>query len=286
MVTQLELKNHFLNLGKQGALYVWGANCQIITEALMDKLFKSFGSSTYDEEYYENKLKFGKGKPGADCSGAFFPVSGYDTTAAGYYNKCKQKGAIGSIPRNKVCMVFKKNSNGKINHIGLYTGDGYVSEMASSTKNYQRKKLDGNGWDLWGMPDFVSNPDFEPLEEDGDWGTGTTKRSQKVYGTTADGNISKQPTSVKKYLPNVSTSSWKFLLKILCKNGSEFIRALQTDLKESGYYTGAIDGFCGRQTVMALQRFLSDRGFYAGSIDGKMGPGTVKGWQKYLNSLE
>lgn len=158
-VTQMQLKQHFLNLGSNGALYVWGANGQIITEELMDKLHKSYGTSKYSKQYYANKLKAGKGKIAADCSGALHGVSGYDDTAAGYYNRCVEKGKISSIPQDKVCLVFKQNSSGSITHVGCYTGDGYVSEMASSALNYQRKKLANNGWDLWGMPDFVSDND-------------------------------------------------------------------------------------------------------------------------------
>ncbi len=283
-VTQKELKAHFLGL--KGALYVWGANGQKITKTLTDKLYKTYGSSKYNKDYYENKLKEGEGKIGADCSGALRLVSGYDTTAQGYYNKCVEKGAISSIPRNKVCLVFKKNLLGKINHVGCYTGDGYVCEMASSKLNYQRKPLDGNGWTLWGMPNFVSDPENNTLEKlvvDGEWGKDTTYATQKVYGTEADGLISNQKLSFKKYLLNALTSSWKFVLST--KKGSALIKAIQTDLKDKGYYTGKIDGWCGKDTVTAMQKFLKDLGYYTGKIDAKMGANTVKGWQMYINSL-
>ena len=104
-VTQAQLKQHFIVLGNKGAIYVWGANGQIITEDLMDMLYKYFKSNTYNRAYYDNKLKEGKGKPGADCSGAIFPVSGYDTTAAGYYNRCVQKGTISSNPAKGIKLI-------------------------------------------------------------------------------------------------------------------------------------------------------------------------------------
>ena len=282
-VTQKELKKHFLGL--KDAIYVWGANGEKITKELMEKLYKTYGNSTYNKDYYDNKLKDGEGKIGADCSGAINPVSGYDTTAQGYYNRCKEKGKISSIPRNKVCLVFKKNALGKIYHVGCYTGDGYVCEMASSKKNYQRKLLDGNGWTLWGMPDFVSDTDNEVIEElevDGKWGKNTTYASQIVFRTEADSEISNQKSSCKKYLPNASTTSWKFA--IIRKKGSQLIEAIQTFLKERGYYFGKIDGWCGNGTVTSMQVFLKDLGFYNGKIDGIMGEYTVKGWQMYINS--
>ena len=69
MITQKEMKSHFLSL--KNAVYVWGANGQKITEALMDALYKSYGTSKYNREYYKNKLIEGLGRIGADCSGAF-----------------------------------------------------------------------------------------------------------------------------------------------------------------------------------------------------------------------
>lgn len=186
-VTQKQLKEHFLNLGKKGAIYVWGANGQTITAELMTKLHRSFGSSKYNKEYYNNKLKEGKGKIGADCSGSLYPVSGYDTTASGYYSKCLEKGDMSSLPANKVCLVFRKNSKGVINHVGCYTGDGYVSEMASSQINYQRKKINVSSWDLWGMPNFVSDP--TAVQEDPQ--ANTTKASDTKMPTIKRGSKGK-----------------------------------------------------------------------------------------------
>lgn len=281
MITQAELKQHFLSLGLQGAIYVWGANAQIITKALMDSLYKSYGTSTYNKVYYENKLSAGAGKIGADCSGAIYPVSGYDTTAAGYYNRCVKRGGIATIPEDKVCLVFKKNSKGTINHVGCYTGDGYVSEMASSKLNYQRKPLKGNGWDYWGMPDFVSDPDTEEstkLVVDGEWGRDTTTKSQEVLGTTVDGIVSNQLASCQKYVPNALESSWEVSNS---RTGSELIRGIQELVGLEGR---DVDGQCGFDTVTAMQEFLKEKGFYTGAIDGIMGELTVSAWQQYVNS--
>ena len=114
------------------------------------------------------------------------------------------------------------------------------------------------------------------IKIDKKWGPDTTRASQRVLGTTVDGIVSNQSLRAKKYLPNVSTASWKFV-----KNpgrGSNMVRALQK-------LVGAtVDGLCGPGTVKALQKFLKSKGFYSGAIDSKMGPGTVSGWQKYVNS--
>lgn len=213
---------HFENLYKNKAVYLWGANCEIITKSLVDRLYNVFKSATYNRKYYDDKLKEGIGKIGADCSGAFKPVSGFDTTAQGYYDKCKTKGKIGQLPLSKVCLVFKKNLLGKVNHIGLYCGDGYTIEMKSSKENCVKEKLNKSRWTHYGIPAWIEYPKTNPypqpvrtifkgckgedvkwvqwelarhgynLEIDGSCGSGTDKAIrdyQKKHGLTVDGKV-------------------------------------------------------------------------------------------------
>lgn len=119
------------------------------------------------------------------------------------------------------------------------------------------------------------------LAVDGSFGPASVRATQAHYGTVVDGIVSNQPSGNSKYLPNVYEDVWEFTSNY--EDGSAMVRAMQTDLKEKGYYTGNIDGWCGKMTVEALQSFLRDQGLYAGAIDGSMGPLTVKAWQQYLN---
>lgn len=156
MKTVREANDWWDKLENEGAIYVWGMNGETITDESIEKTYKNYKSATYNRDYYNNKLKSGKGKIGADCSGAFMPIAGGDNTAAGYYVGCKTKGVIGSIPKDTPCMVFKKNSSGNIYHIGWYRPENQtVSEMASSSANFRRKPLLGGRWDLWGIPTFI-----------------------------------------------------------------------------------------------------------------------------------
>lgn len=107
------------------------------------------------------------------------------------------------------------------------------------------------------------------------WGPATTRASQKVLGTYIDGIVSKQSKRARKYLPNVSTASWKFVNNP--GRGSNMVRALQRLVGST------VDGKCGPGTVADLQVFLKKHGYYSGRIDCKLGPGTVGGWQRYLN---
>lgn len=108
------------------------------------------------------------------------------------------------------------------------------------------------------------------ISVDGSWGPATTRKAQKVFGTTCDGVISNQPMSNKKYLPNASTSTWRFKQSGY-RGGSSLIKAIQRRIGASA------DGYFGPGSVKALQKFLGV------SQDGTMGPATVKAFQTWLN---
>ena len=148
-----EVQAHFRSLVDGRAVYVWGGNGEEITPEMIERLYRSYHSAKYTRAYYDGKLAEGRGRIGADCSGAFFPVSGYDTTANGYYARCKEKGTIGSLPKGTPWMVFIKQG-GRMVHIGWYDGAGKVYEMRSSAMNVRHDAL-GARWTHWGKPDFV-----------------------------------------------------------------------------------------------------------------------------------
>lgn len=114
------------------------------------------------------------------------------------------------------------------------------------------------------------------LKVDGSWGTATTTRAQQVFKTTVDGIVSNQPMYNKRFLPNAYTGSWKFY-DAGYKAGSNLVRAIQK-------WCGADrDGLFGKATVKAFQTKLKKLGYYTGAIDGSMGHNTVCAFQKWLN---
>lgn len=158
MIKSREVNKHFDHLFNSGAIYVWGFNCEIIDDGSIERAIKVHASAKYDKAYYLAKLEEGRGHIGADCSGSFYPVSGYDTTAQGYYNRCVHKGSIKDIPA-KPCMVFVKGKS-KIDHIGWYDGEGKVYEMRSSRMNVRHDELDSR-WTYYGIPEFVDYSDWK-----------------------------------------------------------------------------------------------------------------------------
>lgn len=114
------------------------------------------------------------------------------------------------------------------------------------------------------------------LTVDGAWGKNTTKAVQKLLGTTQDGVVSYQLTSLRKYLSAADTESWKFYASK--KGGSAMVKALQ---KRCG---ATADGYAGQATVKAMQKRLNSRAGAGLTVDGYMGAKTVKALQTALNN--
>lgn len=177
-ITQADAVKHFESLVQGKAIYLWGANCETITPALCTKLYNAFHSNTYNKAYYDNKLKEGKGRIGADCSGSFCPLSKADNTAAGYYKLCTKKGSISSIPAGEVVAVF----NAKLTHIGLYCGNGYTIEMKSSKDNVHKEVLNKKRWAYYGYLNFIDySVPYSVTESAKNSGTASTVKVADKY---------------------------------------------------------------------------------------------------------
>lgn len=112
------------------------------------------------------------------------------------------------------------------------------------------------------------------LTVDGQWGKGTTRRLQQIFGTPADGIVSNQHAGYKADNPGL-VSGWEW--EDYPKGGSQLIKALQ---KWAGMASGAIDGMIGPATIKALQRKLGT------PVDGKVSNPSqmVKALQTWANN--
>ena len=158
MFTEKYCDKFYQNIAKLSPTYVWGANFEVATKELMDKLFKSYGSAQYPKSYYDEKWLEAQSGSGyiSDCSGMFLPLSKKDNTAKGYYAECPVKGAIDTLDRKHSALIFRGSSPTAIHHIGYYCAeDGYVYEMKSSKDNFCRSKMDSSKWNYWGHPSFI-----------------------------------------------------------------------------------------------------------------------------------
>lgn len=73
-------------------------------------------------------------------------------------------------------------------------------------------------------PSKPSKPNKHKIDEDGKWGTDTTKKAQEVFGTTVDGIVTDQYACYKSSNPGLISFEW---LNNPSNYGSELIRAIQ-----------------------------------------------------------
>lgn len=118
----------------------------------------------------------------------------------------------------------------------------------------------------------VQDTNKEQIDEDGKWGKETTKKAQKVFGTTVDGIVSNQYATYKDKNKGLLSSTFEWKDKP-SKNGSELIRAIQRKIGVK------IDGFIGTNTIKGMQRWLGT------PVDGYVSNPSVivKAFQKWLN---
>lgn len=217
MKTIKEMNDYFEALYALGSIYVWRFNGEIINEESIVKHYHEQyyenPNSQYNSSYYENKLKEGKLKIGADCSGAFYQLSGGDNTAKGYYSSCTENGDMTTFNSSVPCMIFRGTSPTTIHHIGWYLGNGTSIEMESSTTNCQKKTFDKSKWNYWGKPKFV---DYSSITA-----TSTTQTTNQNTATTTLNGI-----DVSSYQGNISWDKVKSsginfaILRGILKNGT------------------------------------------------------------------
>ncbi len=147
-----------------------------------------------------------------------------------------------------------------------YPWDGILrycgpARKGSSAPSEPAKQEPAQDWSTaYGDPDY--------------WGPKFTRAMQKQRGTTADGIVSAQPNSNRKYCANCETTSWEFGSD--CTGGSDMVKSLQK-------LTGAtVDGWAGPNFWTHYQTWMKKRGLYDGEIDGSAGPKTCRGTAKGL----
>lgn len=165
----------------------------------------------------------------------------------------------------------RKTWTDTVSQIGAFTVLDNAKKMADQNPGYTVFDSNGNA-----VYTSQAGTNKEQLAVDGSFGPATVRRTQEFLGVAVDGVVSNQPTSNKKYLSAAYTGCWEFKSSGYSQ-GSNMVRALQA-------FVGCEqDGWCGKTTVMTLQQLLTNLHYYTGAIDGSMGPQTVKAFQIYLN---
>lgn len=173
-----------------GVVYLWGANVEIITKERFEKLKKSFGEKNYEKITFEEV----EGKIGADCSGFLYPLSGVDNTAAGYYSSCPDRGKISRMPKDKVCLIFRKEG-AKIVHVAIYNGKGMLYEMWDGC---EYREFVASEWTYYGIPAWIEKQEDKLVVG----GTVTTTEPLLAYNNAENAKNGVKPLK-KKYAAGV-----------------------------------------------------------------------------------
>ena len=178
------------------AIYFWGGNVEFGSKEMLEFKKKVYGK----EHYTDLTVEMIEGKLCADCSGLFAPISGYDDTAHGYYEKCVEKGRIGQIPRNKKCLLFREENGRKV-HMAGYLGNGYLVEMWDGCEKREFKESE---WTHFGFPAWLE----AQVDELVVGGEIVLTDAIKVYNTASDAK------NGKNTLPFTYPSGTYYIYKI------------------------------------------------------------------------
>ena len=129
--------------------------------------------------------------------------------------------------------------------IGAFTALENAKKMTDANAGYE--VYDGSGNIVY-SPDGVKQ-DTTDINVDGSWGSKTTLKLQKIFGTTQDGIISNQWGSYESQNPGLYDGwDWK---KKPNGQGSDLIRAMQA---WAGMPKSSQDGEIGPNTIKAIQK--------------------------------
>jgi len=219
---------------QEGALYVWGAQGQQMTPALIKKLENSAANYERALARYNEHVKTGQTLIAYDCSGLVVKyllgagLLSSDRSANGlYHNECN---AISKDELAAGDLVFKKYlTKNQMYHVGVYMGDGSVVHAKGRDVGVVREPLGATGWNRFGRLKC--------------WGGA---QSAAVYS---------------RLLKNKGKPYIK----------GDDVYAVQRALENKGCDTGGIDGVYGPKTEKAVTAFQQIAGL---AVDGIVGPKT------------
>lgn len=238
---QKQAKPYYVQVRDALTQYVWNMNYPtIITKESINKAYIDWYSNThgnvgkYNKSYYDNKLKVGEGKPGSDCSGMHYGLSGYDTTAQGYYDEVsdEKKGTIDTLPLHDLLLLFRGKSPKNIVHTGAYLGNGMTIHMANSIDNCVYEPTDNGKWKWWAYAKFIDYS--KPLGD-----KPILTRILKMGSKGIDVKLLQDQLILKGYKPGIIDGDFG-------KNTDEAVKNFQKDNKITP------DGIVGKATCKKL----------------------------------
>lgn len=238
---------------KPQAGYIWGTAGVLWTQKRQDNLNKTTDSDR------EMGRKYGKkwiGHQVWDCSGLTYDcgkklgLKFYHGSNSSWNKDCAEKGKLTKDTDLPIGAWVYTGTDAKKPHIGVYTGDGMVTEAAGTIQGVIQTKLHGGKWKYWGLGKGIKF-DFIPGKE-------AAKPEKPAKEETTGYVASKYPT---------------------IRRGAkgEIVVQLQDLLSKAGYNL-AIDGIFGPGTQSCVRAYQKKHGLV---VDGIVGPKT---WGELLKT--
>lgn len=222
--------------------YIWGTRGVLWTKKRQDNLNK-----TTDDNRAMGR-KYGKKWIGHyvwDCSGLTSDCAGklglkyHHGSNSSYLYDCQAKGKLTKNMELPLGALVYTGTDSSKPHIGIYTGDGMVTEAAGTTQGVIQTKLHGGKWKYWGLGKGIEY-EFTPYESKNTNTEKTEKKTTISYPTLRRGAK------------------------------GELVTQLQDLLSKDGYNL-AIDGIFGPGTQSCVRAFQKK---YNLTVDGIVGPQT------------
>lgn len=226
---------------KPKAGYIWGTAGVLWTEARQKALNKTTDANRASGRRYGKKWI---GHYVWDCSGLTynkalkFGLKFHHGSNSSYNYDCQAKGKLTKGMEIPVGAWVYTGTDDKKPHIGVYTGDGLVTEAAGTLQGVIQTKLHGGKWKYWGLGKGITF-DFIPGQ--------TTKPKE-----TAKKEEVKIPPTIRR------------------GDKGETVKQLQTLLAKAGSNL-VIDGIFGPGTQSAVRAFQAKNKLV---VDGIVGPKT------------
>ena len=236
------------------------------------------------------------GYPTASCNAAMNAAIAKGAWRSGNSGANPANRAVSGIQAGDVVIFNWGNKvngswDGGHDHTGICVSvaDGGINTIEANTNNGQV----ASKFRQWRYVQGYIRPDYSggssvsasAIDEDGLWGTATSRLAQMRAGTYVDGEIDGQNPQNKPYLAGCTTG-WNWVSPSGSTGGSPLIRAAQTKLNSIGYDCGEADGIAGKQFAHAMIAWGMAQGSGATVNDSKLDEGgaTIKCFQRMLNA--
>ena len=154
-----------------------------------------------------------------------------------------QTGPIETIPRDRLCIVYREDADGKKHHTGIYLGDGTIVHAKGHDYGVVREPLGGPRFTHWAIP--------EGLYTEAELAESVAKPHENVSGGAE---------MAENDAKNVANAGKDFRWPSMCKGATgAYIYIMQAALCIAGK-TVLIDGKFGTKTEAALKEYQAVRG--------------------------